>query len=238
MRKFIERVTVTGADDSNDVRELSNLSSHYPYVEWGILLSKSSEGSHRFPSREWLEKLKAQKEKHPDMKLSGHLCGKWVRDVCIGSWTFVQDRPGLIEMFDRIQLNFHAIAHSVNLEDLAKALNQYPNIQFILQLDGINNDILPRLQALGVNAVALFDLSGGAGVLPDTWPESDKFMGYAGGLAPENVRAQIEIIAEKAKSDVWIDAETKLRSSDDSQFLMYRVIEFLDLSKNYLKEKE
>jgi hypothetical protein len=227
MRKFIERVTVTGADDSTSIDSMINVSSECGYVEWGILLSKSSEGRYRFPSLAWMEKLAAAKKANPSMKLSGHLCGKWVRDLCIGSWTFVADRPGLIDMFDRIQLNFHAIAHTVNAEDLAKALNQYPHIQYILQLDGVNNDILPKLKALGVNAVALFDISGGAGILPDEWPESNGFQGYAGGLSPENAAAQIEVISSKAKTNVWIDAETKLRTADDSKFVMPKVEDFL-----------
>ncbi len=235
MRKFIERVTVTGADDSVDVSSLAKISRRYQYVEWGILLSKSSEGSDRFPSREWLEALADEKRTHPDMRLSGHLCGKWVKDVCEGKWTFTEDRPGLIDMFDRIQLNFHAIVHKADIEKLAAALKQYPNIQFVLQLDGVNNELLERLKAHGVNAVPLFDLSGGAGILPDEWPVSDGFYGYAGGLSPENVAEQIAVIAEKAKGDVWIDAETKLRTPNDMQFLLDKVEDFLEAAYPWLK---
>ena len=54
MRKFVTKVTVTGADDSVDVDGLIDLSKEFPFVEFGILLSKSSAGSARFPSGLWL----------------------------------------------------------------------------------------------------------------------------------------------------------------------------------------
>ncbi len=53
--KFIKQVTVTGADDSINYYRLFELSEKYPFVEWGLLLSKNSEGYPRFPTWNWIE---------------------------------------------------------------------------------------------------------------------------------------------------------------------------------------
>lgn len=52
---MLERVTITGADDSTDISQLVELSQEFPFVEWGILVSRRSEGGPRFPSREWID---------------------------------------------------------------------------------------------------------------------------------------------------------------------------------------
>ena len=45
---------MTGADDSVDPKELFRISEKYPFVEWGILFSKSATGRYRYPSKEWI----------------------------------------------------------------------------------------------------------------------------------------------------------------------------------------
>jgi hypothetical protein len=233
-RKFLDRVTVTGADDSTNISTMVSLSESHPFVEWGILLSKSSEGNSRFPSMPWMKELAKALAENPTMKLSGHLCGSWVRDLCKGQWTFVEDTQGLIEIFGRIQLNFHAIRHNADLPALAAALRCKPNPQYILQLDGVNDGILGRVVDAGVDAVPLFDLSGGAGILPGDWPESQSYQGYAGGLSAENVAAQLEIISAKSKGLAWIDAETRLRPADDSCLRMDWVEKYLEQSRPFV----
>ena len=52
---ILDRVTITGADDSIKATDLIPLSKRFPFVEWGILLSKNNEGSFRFPTRDWIE---------------------------------------------------------------------------------------------------------------------------------------------------------------------------------------
>ena len=36
----LTRVTITGADDSVEPRALAELSEAFPFVEWGLLMSK------------------------------------------------------------------------------------------------------------------------------------------------------------------------------------------------------
>ena len=79
---FLSKVTITGADNSVEHKDLVRLQAQYPFVEWGILFSKAKMASPRYPSFTWLEKLAQTKQEHPELRLSGHICGRWVRDIC------------------------------------------------------------------------------------------------------------------------------------------------------------
>lgn len=233
-KRLINRVTVTGADDSVNVDSLIEIQGNYPFVEWGILLSKSSEGRPRFPSTHWLDELIKVKDK---LALSGHLCGRWVRDICKGEQTLYSDRPQLKGLFSRYQLNFHAYVHKIkDRSRFSSAVASLVAEQVILQFDSVNNELLLHLLRNQINAVPLFDTSGGAGVLPDHWPKAlDLYCGYAGGLSPENLDTQMSLIADKCgDGPIWIDAETQLRSEDNRQFDLDRVCEFLDEAKPWL----
>ena len=54
---MLTRVTITGADDAVDPGALVALSAEFPFVEWGILFSKSREGEARYPSAEWAARI-------------------------------------------------------------------------------------------------------------------------------------------------------------------------------------
>lgn len=255
MRKFIKTVTVTGADDSIQPTDLLSITEAYPFVEWGILFSKSSEGRARFPTHKWVQHLigavllmdlENSEAVHP--KFSAHLCGRWVRDFCNGTPSVVRDIGSLLCLFERMQLNFHSFVHTIKYDAFNYVLGMVEgnkiacanptqndqHVQFIFQLDNVNDGILDISCKSGVDAVGLFDLSGGAGVLPDTWPTSDHYMGYAGGLSPENVAAQIALIEPLCNTDIWIDAETHLRSDNDAQFDLDKVVAFLEAAKPWV----
>src|SRR5574340_1612433 len=99
-------VTFTGADDSIDPKDLLKISIDYPFVEWGILVSRSQEGNYRFPSSDWMLDL-IHKTKGYNINLSMHICGRWLNDIikegnmtCHPLWVFKNK-------FNRIQLNTH-----------------------------------------------------------------------------------------------------------------------------------
>lgn len=48
---IIDRVTITGADDSTDVNWMQEMQDKYPFVEWGILVSQSQMGLTLEPTR-------------------------------------------------------------------------------------------------------------------------------------------------------------------------------------------
>lgn len=243
----LDRVTITGADDSVDVDALVDLSIDFPFVEWGILLSEKRTGGPRFPSETWIADL-MNLDCADELVLSGHLCGKWVRDLVLGERTFqtwIEGR-GWPRGFDRVQLNFHAQRHAWDAPKLVLALHAIalgPPDEVILQFDGVNHDMLSDVKAAAsvnstLSVVPLFDLSGGAGVLPEAWPAPcAHYCGYAGGLSPDNLEAQLELIEKAAGPDqrVWIDVETHVRSEDDRVFDLRKVERFLEIAAPHIR---
>ena len=93
---------------------------------------------------------------------------------------------------------------------------------------------LSTAQHRGVNAAALFDLSGGTGRLSDEWPSSEEFCGYAGGLTPDNVVDQLERIGQACcYHPIWIDVESGVRDSSD-RFRMDEVERFIEAVLPYV----
>jgi hypothetical protein len=233
---ILNRVTMTGADDSTDPKELINLSKKYPFVEWGILLSKSSEGRYRFPSLKWIEQLK-ELSKDNNINLAGHLCGRWVNDIMLSNESFFEERKTINDMFQRIQLNFHGFK-TINY-DYINNLKKY-NVQYIFQIDNINNHLFENAIKEGVNAVPLFDMSHGAGVSPDSWPKpySDVYNGYAGGIGPNNIIEEIKRIGSNVPENtvLWIDMESKIRSYNDSMFDLFKVEDCLEKAAPFVKK--
>jgi len=235
----IKIATMTGANDLTVHSDLDMLSQHYPFVEWGILVSQSQTGSARFPKHEWIRDFTRL---NMSIKKSLHVCGKWVRDICAGDWTLPK---GLVDWrrFQRVQLNFHACSHTVTEECLmmlrAKSNDTHDGDkehQFILQLDGVNDAILEKMRAYPIDAVPIFDKSGGAGVVPDSWPKPFPGMlcTYAGGLGPDNLKDELKRIEEVVgDAEIAVDMERKIRSTDDEIFDLKKVEKCLKAIRPY-----
>ncbi len=229
----LDKVTITGADDTIKPGELLGISQEYPFVEHGILFSAKHNGVARFPSNLWLSQLGDYAGQNK-MNICLHLCGGWVRDfVCKGVMTFAPRYAALWAAAQRVQLNFHAEKHQMHKNFVAE-MKRYPK-DYIFQVDGVNDFV--QAMPKDVRAFPLFDLSGGAGILPrNGWPKPvGDYIGYAGGLGPENLKEQIPLIA-KAAGDTrfWIDMETKVRSEDNRQFDLERVRACLEASKPFV----
>jgi hypothetical protein len=233
----IDRVTITGADESVAVVDLVAIQRKFPFVEVGILFSPKHQGGHpRYPTRTWLSQLHGL-----GLNLSAHLCGQWVRDfVLVGVWTWPTSFTQMAPQFKRVQLNFHGRFHQAALgfhEALAKmSANGH---EFILQCDGVNDAAAWHLaqreaagMVTGARCVPLFDRSGGTGVVPPSWPKAwpGIYCGYAGGLGPYNVIDQLEAIYESTEHNarIWIDMETKVRSADGKRFDVGKVLSVLE----------
>lgn len=244
----IDRVTITGADDSVYVWDLMALTEKYPFVEWGILFSGTRQGTPRYPSLPWLKEL--EKEARALPQLCAHLCGRWVRNLVLGGdFTFKREHEGLWPWFKRVQLNFHGDPHKRAHGFEGAIGDEAPKAgslgvparvgkEFILQCDGVNDDIVDEL-APWLPIVPLFDRSGGAGVVPKEWPKPlpGVYCGYAGGIGPENIVDEIRRIAEVAGNErVWIDMETRVRSNDDHRFDLEKVEECLKLAEPFVRE--
>lgn len=238
---MITKVTITGADDSIQPADLLNLSRRYPFVEWGILLSRNystTVGAYRFPSPEWIMSLYSMYQQHnEELQLSGHICGGWVKRILLGDDAFLGEMDYIWSMFSRIQLNTHAQPHGTHPDKCAQILKRLPS-EIIFQIDDENNWLLDTLaKPFDLNFSALFDLSHGAGVLPAGWPDPIPGVrcGYAGGLGPDNLKGQIEAIEAKAGvKAIWIDMETRVRSNNDKQFDLGLVEQCLKIAEPFV----
>ncbi|HEV8513968.1 MAG TPA: hypothetical protein VGQ59_11860 [Cyclobacteriaceae bacterium] len=229
---MITSVTISGADDSVKPKDLLELNKEFPFVEWGILLSRKQAGNFRYPSRAWLEELYNYLFQ---LKLSGHLCGSYVRELLNGDETFIRDFGSLWTMFERIQINFYGLPQVVDSTKMIDLLLLFEEKEFIFQIDNINNHLIKEAYEAGVNCSALFDLSHGTGVLPSEWPlPFEKIRcGYAGGLSSENLKDQIFIIEQRVgDTNVWIDMESHVRSNNDSLFDLSKARKCLEISSS------
>lgn len=238
---ILDKITVTGADDSTRLDFLLEVARDFPMVEFGILCSKNNAGRPRFPSLKWLKELQAicqgdYRGYKVRPQLSCHLCGSWVREFCLkGDTSFLEVLP--IDIFQRIQLNFHGIPHKVG-GNFPAALLKLSVKEFIFQADGANDELPSFTNQFGVLAAPLYDTSGGAGRLPTCWPKRVGYAGYAGGLSPYNLDEQMLHINAAATRDnqtgpIWIDAETHLRTEDDKIFNEYKVALFIERAQKY-----
>ncbi len=256
---LLDRVTITGADDDTPIAKMLRISKDFPFVEWGILASESNEkGAPRFPNRGWCEFL--LKNAPDEMQLSLHLCGRWVRQLLLG----VDELPGdgIDPKFRRVQLNFHAERTKCKPTGFFQALltldGPKPR-QWIFQHDGSGgNDHHDAVNAEAyennhVDAVALFDVSGGAGIVPTEWPapeyiaasdgdrEDYAYHGYAGGIGPDNVLTEIERIRKVVdKVDdhcrIWIDMETRVRTNE--RLDLDKVVAVLEACRGHVWRKK
>jgi hypothetical protein len=230
--KGFNRVTITGADDSISAHQLKSISRRFPFVEWGILFSLSQQGGTRFPTERWIEHL-------PEgLNYCAHLCGRYVRDAVLESkLTWLPNARNRPEIFQRIQLNFHGQFHKAHasLPEMLATTQK----QIIFQCDGVNDDSVLDLCMFNSDFSPLFDTSGGAGILPDRWPSawSGTYCGYAGGLGPDNVLPQLDLIHRAASNQkFWIDMERRVRSEDDSRFDLGKVKRVLEACAPLIEE--
>ena len=216
---MLDRVTITGADDSTDPLEMLDLALAYPWLEFGILVSASREGSPRYSSRSWQQTL--LKSAHR-MNLSMHVCGKWAREIFVGAVAW-GDLPPIKTEVERIQINgnpsditypaFPPIANGIQL------IVQYPRAL----------KYLTACQEQHLNCVPLFDESGGEGRIWREWTDLPlDYVGYAGGIGPDNVADAVKQVSEMRSGPFWIDMEGRVRDEKD-RLDMHKVGRVLDI---------
>lgn len=241
----LDRVTITGADESIiSLHGLAELNEEFPFVEWGILTSDSRMGSPRYPSRRWIDGLREMLL--DDAALSLHVCGKWAREILEGNNLLP---PGIADGFQRIQLNVREDS-PCNPPVFYRAVYAMGEKQFIFQTRGRGNTLIGHLYDQAdladsqVDAVSLFDTSGGKGIAPSEWPEpfymeDDEtycYHGYAGGLGPHNLEQQLPLIEKaSAQTRIWVDMETHVRSENDSVFDLDKVRHCLEVCAPFVK---
>ena len=185
--------TVTGADESTDVRMLQKLDA-----EIGLLYTATPEGRNRYPSKEWIESASRNLS-----RVAIHICGSTARRELLSGWL-----DDLLENAQRVQVNGF-----LSIEYCERICAMYPTKTIITQHKPDNQHLLA---VKAPNHSLLVDASGGRGLSPNTWsrPNTQKPVGYAGGLGPDNMAAELRRIAPIAHGPWWVDMEGKLRAND------------------------
>ena len=206
MRDLLNRVTFTGVDDRTNIEDLVYLTNKYPFVEFGVLVSKNGSNSgeiNRYPNLTILKRLK-----NKGLNLSCHICGSIARQIVQkNDWSELEKLLGKdIEVFNRFQLNVSGI------HKFSKDITFREDKEFIIQL---KNDLsLYDYYKDLPNVFGFQDNSGGVGKFEDNWLDSDRYFGYAGGLSVENVEKVIEDLIIVNNDNFWIDMETSVRTND------------------------
>lgn len=230
----LEKVTITGADAFTDISDLVAISKKYPFVEWGILVSKSKEGNYfRYPTFYWIEGL-LEELKLNNIQRAVHICGEWARDLAEkeDGHSFFTDRPTISKLFDRYQINYHHDLNSSKIERMLSNISPFIDAPILIPVKDFSG-----LKDFSGRAKYLYDVSGGCGVVPSKWI-APPFLncGYAGGMGPHNIENILEQIDKVCPSDyvTWIDMETKVRVEDDSKLDLTAVEKVLEVCKAYV----
>ena len=205
----------------------------YPLVEFGVLFRPDKEGTPRYASSQWVERLAASKS--DSMKLAAHLCGSRVNDVLSGRSEFLKQLQTW--GFQRVQINATAV-NGVDTSKLAEsvptflsAVKAHPELEFILQKnaetrplwEGVltsDSEEAGKAGCLPKNVYMLVDESKGTGVLASSWPTppAEYEIGYAGGIGPNNIEKVLnDVMLAGNGRDVWIDMESSLRSEKNGK---------------------
>ncbi len=227
----LHTVTITGADDATDINDLVALSADFPFVEWGILVSKSQDAGIRFPSCGWINRFGTAARQH-DLKAAMHVCGSWVSDLLKDEFRCAE-LPSVVDWAQRIQINsWGRPLRSSN--DFHWSAAGASSKWFIFQWSPVGECIAKRAREKGHAASGFFDRCGGQGKSPDNLPSPHTTgfpMGFAGGLGPDNVLGELQKIraaSGEIETTAWIDMEGRVRTEDESKLDMSRVRSVLE----------
>jgi len=230
---MLTRVTISGADDAVEPRELLALTKAYPFVEWGVLYSVSRQGTPRHPSEHWRAEFGDLRcDALEDVPLAIHMCGEAARATLAGHGRYCCLPTGC-----RVQLNGYT-TRNCEPDALRGMAERLEFTAFILQCRALADleSAADDAGAIGERGAVLFDVSGGTGLAPARWPTvpTGCRLGYAGGITPENVAG---VLAElyrinEPRVDWWIDMESGVRTDD--KFDVAKVERVLDAAAPFL----
>jgi hypothetical protein len=202
------KITFTGIDPTCSWAEIYSLLGADPRVELGFLYSMSREGAGRYPPLDWIRETAWRIfDAYGADRAALHVCGRAREDLIRGK--------GLVfttTAFNRLQLNGAFLGEQIGY--LRRFIGEGEAFPVITQFD--SNPGLHDIIRRPAHQV-LFDASGGRGILRKEWPKAlpDHVCGYAGGLGPDNLRAELPRIAAVAGLAYWVDMEGSLRDEND-----------------------
>lgn len=219
-------VTCSGTNEFTNIQEMCELMQAFPLGEIAVQVSEkqSPAGS---PRLDWVYELTAYLQTNNiSINAALHVNRTWVEQLCRGIVVpELQDLLNLqdcndLPLFKRIQLNFKIGRDDVreDCDDTLIAVQHLIKRRFILSYNPSNERIIRQLYLKGIRFDCLYDSSFGAGIAPDSRQApvfADIVQGYAGGITPDNVTAELDKIAaavEHAPTQgfVYIDAQKGL----------------------------
>ena len=221
----LSTIVLSGANEHTDAQAIISLCKNCSYLaELGIQVS--GEKAYYSSGRYWWLQLLCHLAT-PDINIALHLNKDWVEDFCAGKIppeleTFLAlSHPDGSPKIKRIQLNFKiGREKKPDLYTLLSTMRRYARHDFILSYNDSNQDFIRQIRKSGFKIGALlYDSSFGEGIAPSKRPApvfNDVYQGYAGGLSPDNVVAELEkidTVVPPGKS-FFIDAEGKLKGED------------------------
>lgn len=238
---FLKTIVCSGVNEKNDVDDAIRFLKEHSCIEFGVQCSPRKAG-YQTPRFEWLQELTAKlAEKQIKGRIALHLNEGFATSFCEGMVP-----PEIIELLNndniigRLQLNFKIGRETFNgkttpdFTKLQNAVSSVPTHRIILSASRPNLPFIQMAHHHGMPFDVLFDDSFGEGKLPDTQRPplfEDVFQGYAGGLSPENIVQELDKISKVAKTNIFIDAEGKLK--DNNSFSFERATQFVQNALNW-----
>lgn len=228
----LNKVTISGPDDKVSHDDLLKLQKQYPFVEWGVLISRKRMGSQRYPSADWIRGLSH------DLNVSHHLCGEICREFVGGNYDVAWEYG---DHWKRLQLNF-SFKEDYNWGPLLLGISEWaasnPEKAVILAYNKGSKKNLDTFiwkhTTMPDNVHFLYDSSGGRGnEITQILPPLPNFTSYAGGIGPHNAGIIIpRIIDVPIDRKVGIDMETGVRTGDE--FDLPKVNQVLEISEPFV----
>lgn len=208
-------LTMTGIDAKTDPKWILSmlrkfiLKSGYSGLEFAILRSPKVDQSPRYPNRDVIRKLMGAAETGD---FAFHLCGRYARMVHSLEWAELCDIVDF-RTVGRVQVNSEECDEKAMLT--LWRFSVHIGKPVVMQWRG---EVFPAIPGIHL----LQDRSGGQGIEEKNWASPDlicskakTFIGYAGGLGPDNIATSLKSIVLAAKGRrFWIDCESKLRTGD------------------------
>ena len=213
---MLERVTLTGVDETTNLAGLMELAAEYPRAEFAALAgSRTDSGDPEYPGRATIHLLGEMGEL--GVRTALHLCGSMAREVAIEG-SSLDEILELCRGYSRVQVNlaaewFGQERTQRTREGVIAFAETVLAETVILQHRGDWSSIPVEHPKVDY----LFDLSGGEGVDSlDVWPPppGGRAVGYAGGIGPDNIAEALTFTRGYPDERLWLDMQTKLRDAN------------------------
>lgn len=218
------KLSITGADDPVSIPMLCALAYQYPQTEFALLYLPEKEGAPRNPTKPWrMNFLKNM----PKPNTAIHLCGKQAFDDVLASEFVMSDYFYELKRYSRIQLNINSRADIFNHEQIHAVYDKLVqnNFNIILQYNPKSSLWIEEYLSKAPNPEQisiLLDASLGKGVAVDEFDvpqhlvDLGYFIGFAGGINPENIAKIHKTVLSYNVKNYWLDLESGARV--DNQF--------------------